>query len=136
MVRFNRRLGLLQLTVGMSGLIFSFVSAIYLFSSNSILWLIVSLSFPFVIFVLLKDISVLIYLFPLPNNSSFVYKAIFNTVITIYFLSAIYGLYLIINYLPFNDKSYLFIPSLILAFMIAGTSIDMFNTVNLKRKSK
>ena len=136
MVRFNRRLGFLQLSVGLTGLIFSFVSTIYLFSLNSILWLIVGLSLPFVIFVLLKDVSDLIYLFPLPNSSTFVYKSIFNAVITIYFLSSIYGLYLIIDYLPFNDKSYLFIPFIILSFMIAGTSIDMFNTVNLKRKAK
>ena len=136
MFRFNVRLGLLQLIVGFSGLIFSIVTAIYFFSINSILWLIVSLSFPFVIFVLLKDVSDLIYLFPLPSSSSFVYKFIFNAVITIYFLSSVYGLYLIINYLPFNDKSYLFIPFLILAFMISGTSIDMFNTVNPKRKLK
>ena len=136
MLKDNRRLSIFQLFVGWIAFVFSIVSAIYLFSENSSLWLVVSLSFPFVIFALLSEASKLIDHFPLAYNTMLFFRSIFIFVIAIYFLSSIYGVYLLLDILPVNDKSSFFIPFIIVSFMFGGVSIELFKLVKYKGSFK
>ena len=107
-------------------ILFSFFSIIYVYSLSSLGWLMPALCLPIVFLNILLGPEKFIQTFPLPKNNYKTYKLLFLFVIVVHLLSSLYGFFLIINYFPINDKSYLFIPSIIFSLFLAGSVADIF----------
>ena len=108
-------------------LIFSLYSLVRLYLDSSPLWLIVGLTIPFIILVLLRGVNQFPRFFPLASSNKTIYKILFSCISIIFSISSMYGLFLIFNILPFNDKSVLFLPYIVCSFLIVGVSLGLFH---------
>lgn len=61
------------------------------------------------------------------SNYSRIRRTIQYTMMSIYFMSCIYGLYIAILVIPTNDLSILFIPSIIISLLLLSASIGIFD---------
>ena len=115
-------------------LLFSSYSFIYLYISQSLLWIPFGLSSVLTIFIYLQGVNVFKY----GINSLYSYrfvKYILKPICQIlFFITCATGYIMFITSLPINDFSTLFIPSIIIMIVFLGASVGMYQVTNRNNK--
>ena len=121
-------------TYSRSSVILTFFLSSYalvlLFQSGSIIWVFLGFALFISIFSMALGVDKLSKLIELPILSNEFRRAIYALTPCCLFASSIYGLYMLIERLPLNDKSLTFIPFIILSLYIAGACIGLFQNPN------
>ena len=114
-------------SVAIISLLFSLLSTIRLLYLGSYFWVISGLCSMLAVLSVWLGIDYLLAISGFNSNYLRWTRAIKSVLMFAYFISCTYGLYITIIFIPTNDFSILFIPSIIISLLLLSASIGIFD---------